>query len=662
MSNEGKANSNKRITHIILIILGVGFLIFFKLFQTSFIEGPKLRAKADSYTIKKVEIVADRGNIFSADGKLLATSMPVYDLKMDPSTPSDENFNNGIKGLGQGLAHIFPVKTATQWQNYITGKRQQGKRYIHIKKAVTYSEYQAVKKLPIFKLDKYKGGLIVERHNYRKMPFNLIAQRTIGYDNTTNQAGIEGAYSSYLAGENGEQWKQKIAKGQWKPIESSYTIPPKNGLDITTCLDTRIQDVAHSELIKTLIHFEADHGSVLVMEVATGKIRAVANLGRTEQGDYKELRNYAVWESTEPGSTFKLASLMVSMEDGYVDTSTIVDTKDGIYTIYGKKIKDSNVKYGRGGYGKITVAEAFRKSSNTGIVKAVYPFYKDKPEDFVDQLYKMGLHKTLDLEIKGETPPTILSPEDPGWSGTTLPWMAFGYSVSLTPLQLLTFYNAVANEGVMVKPQFVQSVNDHGRVVVNNETVVLNSSICSKETLHQLQALLEGVVKKGGTASNLQLKDIKLAGKTGTCQLDYWKGGHKYQASFAGYFPADNPKYSCIVVINAPNNAKGYYGNIVAGPIFKAIAEEIYLMTPHIEEVEVQAVKNTNTHKLAKAEEALHKNYMPSLNGLSAPEAIQVLENSGLQVSVVGNGRVYKQQPKVGVSLNNFNSVKLLLR
>jgi len=662
MSKEEKTNSNKRLTHLTLIILGVGLLIFLKLLQITVIEGPELRKQANSYTISKVEIVAARGNIFSSDGKLLATSMPIYDIKMDPVTSKDEVFNAGINDLSLGLAKLFTNKNATQWKNYLKSKRQNGKRYVNIKRKVTFSEMQQAKELPIFNLGLYKGGLIIERISFRKMPFNQIAQRTIGYDNPTNQAGIEGAYSTYLAGENGEQWKQKIAKGQWKPIENGYIKPPKDGYDIITCIDTRIQDVAHRELLQTLEYFEADHGSVIVMEVATGKIRAVANLGRTESGAYKELRNYAVWESTEPGSTFKLASLMVAMEDGYIDTNTIVDTKDGIFTLYGKKIKDSNVKYGRGGYGKITVAEAFKKSSNTGIVKAVYPYYKDKPEDFVDQLYKIGLANSLDLEIKGETPPRIPTPEDKDWNGLSLAWMAYGYSVSLTPLQQLTFYNAVANNGVMVKPQFVETVNDHGRVVVNNETVVLNPAICSKNTLGKLQAILESVVTKGGTASNLELKEIKLAGKTGTSQLDYWKGGHKYQASFAGYFPADNPKYSCIVVINTPNNAKGYYGNIVAGPIFKAVAEEIYLMTPHVEELKEQSVENTNTQKLAVAETALSKNYMPSLKGLSAPEAIQLLENSGLQVSVVGNGRVIKQQPKVGVALNSFNHVKLMLK
>ncbi|MCT4622646.1 MAG: penicillin-binding transpeptidase domain-containing protein, partial [Schleiferiaceae bacterium] len=439
-------NSDNRIVHLLIAVLVVATLILYHLFKTTLFEGPTLRAQAENHAIKKVEIEAERGNIFSADKKLLATSMPIYDLSMDPTSPSDEAFNEGIDELCAGLAKYLPSRNALEWKNHIQSNRDKGDRYINLQRKVTFSELQAIKQLPIFNLGKYRGGLIYERRNFRKMPLDQIAQRTIGYDKQTNQAGIEGAYSSYLEGENGQQWKQKITKGQWKPIESGYEKEPKNGYDITTTIDTRIQDVAHDELLKTLEHFEADHGCVIVMEVATGKIKAIANLGLTESGAYREIRNYAVWESTEPGSTFKLASLMVAMEDGYVDTADIVDTKDGIYTIYGKKVKDSNVKYGRkGGYGKIAIAEAFRKSSNTGIVKAVYPHYKDNPEDFVDQLYKIGLHKKLGLEIKGEGSPIIPTPEDRGWNGLTLPWMAFGYSVSLTPLQTLTFYNAVAN-------------------------------------------------------------------------------------------------------------------------------------------------------------------------------------------------------------------------
>ena len=306
--------------HLLIVILVVGVLILYHLFKTTIFEGGDLRAQADEHAIKKVVIEAERGNIFSADKKLLATSMPIYDLAFDPTAASDEAFKEGIDELAVGLSVYLKARTAKEWKNHITENRQKGDRYIILQRKVTFLELQAIKELPIINLGKYRGGLIYERRNYRKMPLNQIAQRTIGYNNQTNQAGIEGAYSSYLEGENGEQWKQKITKGQWKPIESGYTKEPKNGFDITTTIDTRIQDVAHESLLKTLSKYEADHGCVIVMEVATGNIKAIANLGKTKSGEYREIRNYAVWESTEPGSTFKLASLMVAMEDGYVDT------------------------------------------------------------------------------------------------------------------------------------------------------------------------------------------------------------------------------------------------------------------------------------------------------------------------------------------------------
>ena len=659
--NKLTGNITTRILLASTPLFAIVLLIVFKLFQTMVSEGEVLKQEAENYTIKQVTIEAERGNIFSSDGKLLATSMPIYDLHLDPTAADETIFADSISYLCRNLGRVFPERTAGQWEVYLKSKRSAGDRYIRLQKEVTFSELQEIKGFPIFNLGKYRGGLIVERRNFRKMPLEQIAQRTIGYDNRNNQAGLEGAYSSYLNGTNGTQWKQKIANGNLKPIESGYIKEPINGYDLVTTIDTRIQDIAHKELLHTLQRFEADHGCVIVMEVKTGKIRAIANLGLNEQGHYSELRNYAVWETTEPGSTFKLASLMVGLEDGAIDTSDIVDTENGIYTIYGDKVKDSNVGYGKkGGYGKITVAETFRKSSNTGIVKALYPYYKERPDDFIDQLYKMGLNDKLGLEIKGEGTPKIPTPEDRIWSGTTLPWMIFGYGLEFTPLQTLTFYNAVANDGVMVKPIFVSSVKDHGRNIRVNETEILNSAICSKKTLSQLQALLEGVVEKG-TAKNIRSDEIRMAGKTGTCQLNYWKGGHDYQASFAGYFPADEPRYSCVVVINKPNHYTGYYGSTVAAPIFKAIAKEIYLMTPvESEMTELQFEKSEDTY-IAKAEDALDRNFFPNLRGMDGAEAVQLLENAGYQVNIHGNGKVRRHDPKHGTSTANLYSVNLFL-
>jgi cell division protein FtsI (penicillin-binding protein 3) len=657
MSNANK-QIKKRILIIAIPVFAICLGIWVKLLYVALVEGPDLRKKSEQLVISKRSIPAKRGNIFSADGKILATSMPVYDVYMDPLSPGAENFEANILGLAQGLAKMLPGRNARQWENYLRSKRNAGDRYIKIAEEQTYSELQRIKALPLFQLGKYKGGLIYQQRNYRQQP-TALAGRTIGYDEYSAQAGIEGYFSAYLEGHEGKRLMQKIAGGNWKPIIDNNAVDPEDGCDIFTTIDTRIQDVAHRSLLRQLKKYEADHGSVIVMEVETGKIVAIANLGLTEDSTYSEQRNYAVWERTEPGSTFKLASLLVALEDGVVDTADVVDTENGIYTIYGKKIKDSNVKYGRGGYGKISVAEAFRKSSNTGIAKSIYGAYINDQSAFVDQLYQIGLHKPTGITIKGESNPRIPKPTDDNWSGISLPWMTFGYEVSFTPLQMLTLYNAIANDGVMVKPQIVSAIKKYGRNEEVFEVEVLNPAVCSRETAAKLQALLKGVVKSG-TATNLQSDKLSLAGKTGTCQLNYWKSSREYQASFAGYFPADNPTYSCIVVVHKPNYYKGYYGNIVAGPVFKAIAEEVYVSLP--ERIDTASgIPQWAASEHTQPEEALQKNYLPSLRGLSAMEVISLLENHGINVTVKGSGKVKTQDPPIGTALRKNMTVKITL-
>ncbi|MDX5326316.1 MAG: transpeptidase family protein [Bacteroidota bacterium] len=644
-----------------LVALGIGALaltIAAKLILTVVSEGPELREQAEKLVLREVVVPADRGNIYSSDGKLLATTMPVYDLFMDPMAPTEEAIGENLRALSNKLARKFPNRSASEWERFIRYKREKGDRYIRIGENVSFTELQEIRQYPLFNLGKYKGGLIAEQENYRKMPLGKVAERTIGYDGEF-QAGLEGAFSSYLSGQNGKRLKQRISKGFWKPVAAGLEEEPRHGYDLITTLDTRMQDVAHRELKKALEHFEADHGCVVVMEVATGQVKAIANLGRTEEGEYLEQRNYAVWETTEPGSTFKLASLMIALDDGMIDTADIVNTGNGVYPIYNRKVKDSNVKNGRGGYGEINVAEAFRKSSNVGIVKAIYPHYKDDPERFVDQLYNLGLHKPLDLSIKGEGNPRIPKPSDPNWSGTSLPWMTFGYEVSLTPIQVLSIYNAVANDGVMVKPLFVKEIRDGGRMIESFEPEVINPAICSKSTIAQLQYLLEGVVNRG-TAQSIYNPQMPMAGKTGTCQLNYWKGSLDYQASFAGYFPANDPKYSCIVVINKPNPLKGFYGSTVAAPVFKAVADEIFLRIP-------EELKQENPNRILATAEGLAPDQdqgtrtMPDLAGISGNEALAFLENHGIQAKITGNGVVVGQWPKPGTSLQNIRTVTLFL-
>ncbi|GGH77933.1 penicillin-binding protein [Phaeocystidibacter marisrubri] len=662
MTEQGKNIITKR-TMLMGILMGVfAFSVMGKLFYTYFGEGRELRARAERLATRDMTLEAERGNIYSSDGKLLATSMPVYDIYMDPGAPSDENFNANIAALGTELSKMFPTRSASQWTAYLKSRRADGDRYVRLGDDLTFSQLQRVKSFPLFELGKYKGGLISEEQHYRKMPLGRIAERTIGYDGENNQVGVEGAFSTYLTGRDGHRLMQKISNGNWKPLDDENAIAPRDGQDVITTIDTRIQDVANRSLLNALSHYEADHGCAIVMEVATGKIIAIANLGRTANGNYYEQLNYAVGESTEPGSTFKLASLMVALEDGVIDTSDIVDTENGIYTIYNRKVKDSNVRWGRGGYGEISVAEAFRKSSNTGIVKAIYPAYKDRPQAFIDRLYQIGLHERTGIQIRGEALPKIPTPEDANWSGTSLPWIAFGYEVQMTPLQVLTFYNAIANNGRMVRPRIVSEIKESGITIHEFSTEIINPAVCSEPTLKKLQTLLSGVVAHG-TARNIRSETFNMAGKTGTCQLNYWLADHNdYQASFAGYFPAENPQYSCIVVVNKPNPALGYYGSTVAAPVFRAIADEVYRSTPRRQELEeLEEPVLTHTTGNESIETSLENGVIPDLRGRNGMEVISLLENMGYRVQIEGAGKVQRQWPSPGTQHSTQQTVVLKL-
>jgi cell division protein FtsI (penicillin-binding protein 3) len=452
--------------------------------------------------------------------------------------------------------------------------------------------------------------------------------------------------------------KQKIAKNKWKPINSTNEVEPEDGYDVYTTIDVNMQDVAHHALLEQLEYFEADHGTAVVMEVESGEIKALTNLGRGKSGKYYEKRNYAVWESHEPGSTFKLMSVVAALEDKVVDTSTVFDTQKGKITYYGRNVRDSR----RGGYGEISVAKAFELSSNTALVQMVQDNYNDRPEDYVDRLYSMNLNSRLGLPIKGEGSPKIPHPDDKTWNGLSLPWMGFGYGVSLTPLQTLTFYNAIANDGEMVRPRLIREVKSKDRLIEKFDREVINPSICSQETIDKVKVMMENVVKRG-TADNLYHPDFSMAGKTGTCQAEYWKEPGNYIASFAGYFPADQPKYSCIVVIHRPNVAKGYYGNIVAGPVFKTIAQKIYTSSPSENTVSIPqkflAGQESNTSYFNELQN--NESSLPDLKGMTAMDAVALVENLGGQVELIGTGKVLKQSVKPGTKINSSQKIVLTL-
>lgn len=645
------------------------FLVVFKLTKIQFVQGESYRALAEKRSIKDVVIPANRGNLYSVDGSLLATSVPKYDIRVDLVTSSERNFQANIQGLCDSIAS-FNGASSIKLEKRIREARQNKNRYFLLARQLDYSDYLRFRSFPLLKLGAFKGGLIVEQTTNRDYPLGGIAQRSIGYERIDDngfvtRVGIDGAFGEkYLRGVDGKRTKQSIGKGQWKPIDDFNQTEPQDGFDVYTTIDVNIQDIAHHALLEQLEKYKADHGSVVVMETKTGAIRAISNLGRNAVGNYYERLNYAIGESHEPGSTFKLMALAVALEDQKIDTTTIVDTKTGVLSFYGKKVRDSK----KGGYGKISVAEAFEVSSNTGIVSAIDFAYKNNPSQFVDGLYKMNLKDSLGLPLVGEGKAVIPDPriKNGRWSGIALQWMAYGYGVSFTPLQTLTFYNAIANNGTMVKPQFVQEIKTIDNTIEVFETEVINPQICSKETVQKLQKLLQNVVEKDhGTGHGLYAETFSMAGKTGTCQKDYSnKDQLNYISTFSGYFPAENPKYSCIVVIHEPDKSVGYYGADVSGPVFKKIAQKIYTSAPVVDVIHQIDQKSPTVEQQYQnyyTTSEKYKTIMPNLIGLPAMDAISILENMGLSVKLVGRGKVRKQSIEKGEKVKPKTKVILEL-
>jgi cell division protein FtsI (penicillin-binding protein 3) len=688
-----------RTSLVYLGILLVGLLILGKTLHLQILEKDKW-AREENSAIRYNVIEPNRGNIYSSDGNMLAVSIPHYRIYMDFRSESftREIFDAGVDELSKSLASLFGDRSWTQYKRDLVGARERGERYYLVKRGVSYTQLQKVKEFPIFNLGRYKGGVQYVQQNKRDRPFDPLAQRTVGYimtDNNRSVVGLEGAYDSELKGVEGYRLERKIRGDVWMPINDANEIDPKDGYDVISTLDLDLQDVAESELYTQLVKHQADHGTVVLMEVETGKVRAIANLSRDDYGNYVEAYNFAIGESTEPGSTFKLASMIALLEDGYVRPNDMVDVGNGITYYHGFKVEDSGEK----GLGEITVQKAFEISSNVGISKLVNVNYEKKPEQFVDRLYEMGLNQKLGIEIKGEGAPSINYPGSDSWSGISLPWMSFGYEILMTPLQILTLYNAVANDGKMVKPLFVEEIRSHGKVKKKYGTEVLNNHICSRETLAQIRTMLEGVVESG-TAKNLSNTQYKIAGKTGTAKVAQGTEGYEespYQASFAGYFPADHPKYSCIVVVNAPSEHI-YYGNVVAGPIFRAITDRIYarefelqtgptlmaegsVQAPYsksgsgdaLEEVfkyldlplnqqgnEADWVTTQSTEKgVVFTSRPIHPALVPNVVDMGLKDALYLLESRGLKVEADGRGTVQQQSLPPGSSLSRGGVIVL---
>ncbi len=701
---ETKKDILVRLYVVYALVCVMGLAIVYRIWHIQNVKGGELIALADSLTTKDVVIQPSRGNIYSSDGSLLATSVPTYDLYVDLQleTITNDVFSNGLDSLAQGLSRILGDRGPSEYKALLRDARRPGpgKRYFPLKKNVSHAQLQQLYKLPVFRMGRYKGGLISEVKNKRVKPFTLLAERTIGYKiDGVGGVGIEGSFDDYLKGNTGMRLMQKISGNVWKPLNDENEIEPQDGQDVITTIDLNLQDVAESSLERQLIEHKAEMGCAVLMEVSTGAILAIANLKRDEQGRYKESYNLAVGQSTEPGSTFKLASMMALMEDGFITPDDSVDTQGGQINYYGKVLKDSK----DGGYGRISMQGVFEQSSNVGVSKMVQKYYQKSPGDFVSRVKSFGLTDSMGLQVAGEGAPYINNVGTRYWSKLALPIMSIGYECKFTPLQLLTFYNAVANNGKMVRPLFVREIRNKGVVTHSFQPMVMREKIASDKTLSYARQMLEGVVQNG-TASRLKHAQYKIAGKTGTAVIasnasGYEVGKKKYQASFVGYFPADKPRYSCIVVVYAPNNNL-YYASQVAAPIFKDIADKVYstsielhpsiqatpLVASNLPSVKQGNSSNTivalkgldlssvnanessewvscvsNGKQLQLQPKKIAFGTVPDVIGMGLRDALQVLENAGLQIRVAGRGAVRNQSIPPGTKIEKGKEIFIQL-
>lgn len=634
----------------------------------------------------------DRGRILSDDYSDLVTSVPLYNLHIDLTVMSDELYQE-LDSLAYQLSLLFPGKTKSEWEIELRTGRQNNDRYHLIANNVRHDVVQQVRTFPILREKKYKGGYIEEKFTRREMPYGNLAKRTLGYKREgAKPVGLEGAFDYYLTGEYGMEVKQWV-NGGWKSVANEHVKEPIDGADIVTSINIDIQDVAENELRTQLENQNAKHGTVVLMEVETGFIKAIANLTRTEEGTYEETFNHAVATRLDPGSTFKLVSLMALLEDHRGNITDSVNAY-GEYHFFDLTVKDDH----EGGYGRITIQQAFEKSSNV-FSKIIYDAYKANPQDFIDRVKSFGVADTLGLDIAGEPMPIVKRPGGPGWSGYTLPQMAIGYEVEMTPLQILAFYNAVANNGELIKPQFVKEIRKDGRTLKTFEKIVLKEKICSDETLEKLKICLEGVVERG-TGAKLQSANFKIAGKTGTAQLVNTNQGYgqEYLASFVGYFPADKPRYSCIVSIAGPT--RQIYGAAVSGTVFASIANKVYSSSmeyhpnynglnqiasnPRVKSgyandtqlaLNKLGVKFKNQspdqtwvtagiaeNKVTLEARKTDKQHVPNVTGMPLNDAVFLCENAGLRVQVSGVGRVVSQSLTAGDVFVKGQTIKLQLR
>lgn len=660
-----------------LIILG-------QVIKISMVDGEKWRNKGGKY-IKWIEIEGERGNIYSSRGNLLSTSVPQFDINLDLSVVDNEVFYQNIDLLSRDLEKHFG-KTASYWRTELSTHKKS--KYYPLFKKSSKADLDLLKSFPIFNLGRNKGGFIYERFNRREKPYKEVCSRTIGLDRqNASKIGLEGTYDKLLSGEVEKRLMKRLPGDIWVPLYNIEEVNQKKGADIITTLDMKLQDIAHTELKESLQEHKAEAGTVVVMDVKTGAIKAMVNLGLDSQGQYVEKRNYAVGRSSEPGSTFKLASALVMMEDNAIDLDSQLDLNGGKKKFYDRTMYDSDLH----GIRKATFQEVFEISSNVGMGTAAFSHYgkgRKGWQRMYDGLKKLGVMETTGIEIHGEGKPYFKNPYDleaddkNRWSGTTVPWISHGYTLKMTPLQVLNVYNTVANNGRMMKPYLTQEILKEGKVLKHVEPIVLKEQMVSPATVLKAQELLKGVAERG-TARRLKVDNISFAGKTGTTKINYWTDKKEYNASFAGYFPADNPVFSMIVVVYNPKGK--FYGADVAGPVFRDITQRVggmkNLLQPVTLEKETLKVAHAGYNKDYKSildfigvdyndtsdskwvrigsgkdelvieKKRIKKKLVPDLKGMGLRDAVYITESLGLEIETSGVGKVYKQSLKAGTAL-----------
>lgn len=640
---------------LVAFVLFAVFLGRIILLQNTNVE--EIREDYINKNYRNATLKAARGNLYASDGSILATTVMRYDIYIDFKVIRDTAYANNIGPLTDSLSQMFG-KPRSYFRAKFDTQKEKGNQYYSLVRGLDFDEYDRIRQFPLFKRGKNRGGFIVDRNYKRELATTEIGAGTIGMDDHRGKSGLESAFSEYLSGKDGTRLEQRINSAQWKPIDFWKVKEPVDGQDVYTTLDLRIQDIAHSALEKQLVEFNADHGSVLVMEVATGKVRAMVNLRRTEPGIYVDAYNYALKDATEPGSTFKTVSLLAAMDDGFIDENTTVNIGNGVWSYAGQRVTD-----GHGG-GTYDISDVLAKSSNVGSAKLITKFYGEKPQVFLDHLRRWKMFDKMDIELPGITKPYIQTPESERWSKGALASLSFGYASRFNLLQLTTFYNGIANNGKMVKPLFIDKIMKDGKVLYEAKPEVMVNKMASKEAIQMMTSALTKAVEKG-TARSIFTPNLKMAGKTGTARFEYWKPGPpKYQASFAGFYPSDNPKYTCIVMVNQPDNSKSYYGSTVAAPVFKEIAGKTFLKTPQNIEQELLVDKKVDLSKMTapNVKVAINGSTMPKVVGLVGKNVIPQLENAGYRVDYKGVGRIREQFPIEGTVINKNQRIYLQLQ